>query len=86
MLDYVYNGEVSIDEDKLDRFLTIAHRFELEGLTSDGSTEYQTEQERTAYTSGVIQQQKAEHFLSEIEVVEDKLKTPVRKRANHCKL
>ena len=79
MLDYVYNGEVSIDEDKLDRFLTIAQRFQLEGLISDGSTEYQTEQERTAYTSGVIQQQKAEPFLSEIEVVEDKLKTPVGK-------
>ena len=39
VLDYVYNGEVKIEQDKLDRFLTIAQRFQLEGLISDESGE-----------------------------------------------
>ena len=37
MIDYVYNGEVNIEQDQLDRFLTIAQRFQLEGLISDKS-------------------------------------------------
>ena len=32
VLDYVYNGEVQIKQDDLERFLTIAERFKLEGL------------------------------------------------------
>ena len=81
MLDYVYNGEVSIDEDKLTRFLTIAQRFQLEGLlsVSDGSEEYQREQEESTYVSEVNQQQNETHFLSKIEDVEDKLKSHVTK-------
>ena len=35
MMDYVYNGAVNIEQEKLDRFLTIAQRFQLEGLISD---------------------------------------------------
>ena len=44
ILDYVYNGEVSIDQEYLDRFLTIAQRFQLEGLISDESGAPQTEE------------------------------------------
>ena len=43
MLDYVYNGEVNIEQDQLDRFLTIAQRFQLEGLISDKSGELEAE-------------------------------------------
>ena len=32
ILDYIYNGEIQIYQDYLDRFLTIAQRFKLEGL------------------------------------------------------
>ena len=32
ILDYIYNGEVKIFQDDLDRFLTVAQRFQLEGL------------------------------------------------------
>ena len=32
ILDYVYNGEIQIYQDQLDQFLTIAQRFQLEGL------------------------------------------------------
>ena len=43
MLDYIYNGEVNIEQDQLDRFLTIAQRFQLEGLISDESGELEEE-------------------------------------------
>ena len=32
VLDYIYNGEVEIFQEKLDRFLEVASRFQLEGL------------------------------------------------------
>ena len=32
VLDYIYNGEVQIYQDDLDRFLTIAQKLKLEGL------------------------------------------------------
>jgi len=32
ILDYIYNGEIQIYQEHLDRFLTIAKRFKLEGL------------------------------------------------------
>ena len=35
IVDYIYNGEIQIYQDNLDRFLTIAQRFRLEGLLSD---------------------------------------------------
>ena len=36
MLDYIYNGEVQISNESLEKFLRIAHRFKLEGLTQNG--------------------------------------------------
>ena len=37
ILDYMYNGEVHIHQEELDRFLSIAQRLKLEGLLEDGS-------------------------------------------------
>ena len=37
ILDYMYNGEVQIFQDDLDRFLTTAQRLKLEGLMKDSS-------------------------------------------------
>ena len=34
ILDYIYNGEVNIYQEELDRFLEVAQRFKLEGLLS----------------------------------------------------
>ena len=36
VLDYMYNGEVHIFQEDLDRFLSIAQRLKLEGLLEDG--------------------------------------------------
>ena len=35
ILDYIYNGQVSIHQEHLDRFLELAQRFKLEGLLQD---------------------------------------------------
>merc|ERR1712126_797741 len=36
ILDYIYNGEIQIYQEHLDRFLTVAQRFKLDGLLGDG--------------------------------------------------
>ena len=35
ILDYIYNGEVQVYQDHLDRFLTVAQRFKVEGLLGE---------------------------------------------------
>ena len=37
VLDYIYNGEVHIFQEDLDRFLSIAQRFRLDGLLENGT-------------------------------------------------
>merc|ERR1712126_637898 len=37
IMDYIYNGEVQIHQDYLDRFLNVAQRLNLEGLIGDNS-------------------------------------------------
>ena len=39
ILDYIYNGQVEIYPDNLDRFLVIAQRFKLEGLSKENDME-----------------------------------------------
>ena len=41
VLDYIYNGEIQIHQEDLDRFLHVAQRLQLEGLiTEDGKQDY----------------------------------------------
>ena len=56
MLDYIYQGEVQIHQDYLDRFLEIATKFKLSGLLSDGKeeeevneTHYETRENENLY-------------------------------------
>ena len=39
IMDYVYNGEVQIYQDYVDKFLVVARRLKLEGLNDGGNTE-----------------------------------------------
>ena len=43
MMDYMYNGEIQIFQDDLDRFLNVAQRFKLEGLISYPEAEQEEE-------------------------------------------
>ena len=46
ILDYIYNGEVQIYQDDLDRFLTVAQRLRLQGLLSNNTN---NEHEKDTY-------------------------------------
>ena len=43
IMDYIYNGEVNIYQDSLDRFLGVAQRLKLEGLMGNEDSQYQQE-------------------------------------------
>ena len=44
ILEYVYNGEVQVFQDKLDHFLSIAHRLKLNGLINSEDPRQQEEE------------------------------------------
>ena len=50
MLDYIYQGEVSIHQEYLDRFLEIATKFQLQGLLTDDNGE---EVQETHYETNI---------------------------------
>ena len=41
IMDYIYNGEVQIYQENLDRFLGVAQRFKLEGMIGGNQEEYE---------------------------------------------
>ena len=43
VMDYIYNGELQIFQEDLDRFLNIAQRFKLEGLLTDPDADQEEE-------------------------------------------
>ena len=45
ILNYIYDGEVNIYQDDLDRFLTIAQRFKLQGLLSNDAPDQQNQED-----------------------------------------
>ena len=45
VLDYVYNGEVKVQQDNLDQFLYVSQKFKLEGLLRDDDNEDKTDLE-----------------------------------------
>ena len=51
MLDYIYNGELQIFQEDLDRFLNVAQRFKLEGLITDPDDGADQEEELNVKTT-----------------------------------
>jgi len=45
ILDYIYNGEVQIYEEHINRFLSVAQRFKIEGLLGEKKEEEKEEEE-----------------------------------------
>ena len=43
ILDYIYNGELQIFQENLDRFLSIAHRLKLDGLIGNNGGDQQND-------------------------------------------
>ena len=50
-MDYMYNGELQIFQDDLDRFLNVAQRFKLEGLTSATDQEKEVNGKETEHSN-----------------------------------
>ena len=51
IMDYMYNGEVHVYQDDLDRFLNMAERFKLQGLLGGSSSEEEIDKERNTEQS-----------------------------------
>ena len=45
VLDYIYNGEIQIFQEDLDRFMAIGQRLKLEGLLTENDTKHTNEHE-----------------------------------------
>ena len=59
ILDYIYNGEVQIYQEHLDRFLTVAQRFKLEGLLGGKEEAVEEKEEKLAVPhSGIGKREK----------------------------
>ena len=51
MMDFMYNGELQIFQDDLDRFLNVAQRFKLEGLTTATDQEKEVNGKETEHSN-----------------------------------
>ena len=70
IMDYIYNGEVQIHQDDLDRFLYVAQRLKLEGLIGNNASEetfeaIKNEDPKVENTEGIITAQKLERMFTE---------------------
>ena len=66
ILDYIYNGEVNIFQEELDRFLTVAQRFKLEGLLNGENEEGQgSEEDLINHTSRPLKEQRSNNAKHE---------------------
>ena len=71
IMDYMYNGEVNIYQDHLDRFLGLAERFKLQGLLGVSGPE----DDNTKDNMGIDQLRKNEEIFQHVE--EDKWRSSV---------
>ena len=57
-MDYIYNGEVQLYQEKLDNFLSIAQRLKLEGLIGNNDGDFQPEN----FDNKIIAKDEDTHF------------------------
>ena len=80
IMDYIYNGEVQIFQDNLDRFLEVAQKLQLEGLMGNGTSETHQGDKMYAKTEGVASDTQEE--IEETPYVPS-VKTKSRTQNNH---
>ena len=71
ILDFIYNGQVEIYQDHLDRFLTVAQRFKLEGLLGGENNEEVQEEKVIENFDLKVKLRKPEEVKSENAYVEN---------------
>ena len=62
ILDYIYQGEVQIYQKDMDRFLAVAQRLKLEGLTGDGEEQQEEEKDANYFQDEIVV---SENYLQE---------------------
>ena len=64
IMDYIYNGEVNIFQENLDRFLSIAQRLKLKGLIENE----ESQQDESLMVNNDIPKQEEEYVQEEVQV------------------
>ena len=78
ILGYIYNGEIQIYHEHLDRFLGIAQRFKLEGLLSDNNSDLENQEAEGIETYLTKYENPGEEYVPQLD-----MKTkPVRSQAS----
>ena len=67
IMDYIYNGEVMVYQDNLDKFLSVAQRLKLEGLMSNNTEEIEELDDNKSSTNEFIKNAEKQEptFISE---------------------
>ena len=85
IMDYIYNGEVQIYQEDLDRFLTVAQRLKLEGLIGGDAKEEMIDQDSNNEGENIVKEEKQnlnsvdpiDTFKSQLKVSRDKARQPI---------
>ena len=68
ILGYIYNGEIQIYHEHLDRFLGIAQRFKLEGLLSDNNSDLENQEAKGIETYLTKYENPGEEYVPQTEM------------------
>ena len=84
VMDYIYNGEVQIFQENLDKFLAVAQRLKLEGLIGDNNTMEELDNQyvpKEEFVQSIINE---EQFVVETEeTLKSVNKAPKKKQENY---
>ena len=69
ILDYIYNGEIQIYQDNLDRFLAVAQRFRMEGLMRDKSEPEEADYHESTYPANERQRNQSQEFIQPFKTI-----------------
>ena len=72
MINYMYNGEVQIFQEDLDRFLAVAQRLKLQGLLTDPGANQENDVKRT-FKNENIQKEMARPNSAHLEKIQEKV-------------
>ena len=84
VMDYIYNGEVQIYQENLDKFLAVAQRLKLEGLIGDNNTMEELDNQyvpKEEFVQSIINE---EQFVVETEETLKSVNKAPKKKQENC--
>ena len=81
VLDYIYNGELQIFQEDLDRFMAIGQRLKLEGLLTENDTKH-TNEEQEAEETYIEGNQFVETMMDQSDSFDNKIEVEVNQNRN----